>query len=55
VKSIKNTARYNRQVEFQDKSGGSLRATYFGVSRRLEDTEAFAMLHRGQPMEALDE
>ncbi|HSK80969.1 MAG TPA: hypothetical protein VLQ45_31240 [Thermoanaerobaculia bacterium] len=55
VKSIKNTARYNRQVEYQDKSGGSLRATYFGVSRRTEDTEAFAMLHRDQPQEAYDE
>lgn len=55
VKSLFNQARLNRQMEHQRKTGGSLRATYFGVPRRAEETEAFAMLHRGQPVEAFDE
>jgi hypothetical protein len=55
VKNILNEARLKRQMEYQRKTGGSLRATYFGASRRQEATEAFAMLHRGQPVEAFDE
>ncbi|MFP5284825.1 MAG: hypothetical protein ACLGI9_03715, partial [Thermoanaerobaculia bacterium] len=55
VKNIRNTARFNRQADYHMKVGGSLRATYFGPIRRLEDSEAFAMLHRAQPEEATDD
>jgi hypothetical protein len=55
VKNIRNTARFNRQVDYHMKAGGSLRATYFGPIRRMEDSEAFAMLHRAQPEEATDD
>jgi quinol monooxygenase YgiN len=55
VKNIRNTARFNRQVDYQNQAGGSLRTTYFGPIRRLEDSEAFAMLHRAQPEEASDD
>jgi len=55
VKRITNQARLKRQADYVGKAGGSLRATYFGLTRRLEETEAFAMLHHNQPEEAIDE
>jgi hypothetical protein len=51
VKNINNTARYERQARYAARTGGSLRATYFGLIKRLEESEAFAMLHRIQPEE----
>jgi hypothetical protein len=36
------------------RSRGTLRAAYFGVPKRLEESEAFAILHRDQPQEAVD-
>jgi hypothetical protein len=51
VKNIRNKARYASQVCYQLQTGASLRATYFGPLRRLEESGAFAMLHRGQPWE----
>lgn len=55
LKSISNEARFDRQKNYHRKIGGSPRATYFGVPRRMEETEAFAMLHGDQPLEAFDE
>ncbi|HKV10861.1 MAG TPA: hypothetical protein VJ725_22150 [Thermoanaerobaculia bacterium] len=55
VKDVRNTARLKRQMDYHRKAGGSLRATYFGVPGRMEESEPFAMLHREQPREALDE
>ncbi|HVT17665.1 MAG TPA: hypothetical protein VHQ90_15995 [Thermoanaerobaculia bacterium] len=55
VKNIKNTARYDLQAEYQAKAGASLRATYFGPIKRLEESEAFAMLHRSQPEELIED
>lgn len=54
VKNIRTTARFDRQADYLQDAGGSVRATYFGPARRLEETEAFAMLHRGGPQEALE-
>ncbi|MGA9926533.1 MAG: pYEATS domain-containing protein [Isosphaeraceae bacterium] len=47
-KRITDGSRLRRQAEYVSKAGGSLRATYFGVPRRLEESEAFAMIHSGQ-------
>jgi hypothetical protein len=55
VKNIRDTARFERQVDYLIKAGGSLRTTYFGPLRRPEESEAFAMLHRTQPLEANDD
>jgi hypothetical protein len=55
AKRITNQARFRRQSDYVARAGGSLRATYFGVSKRLEETEAFALLHQGQPEEETDE
>jgi hypothetical protein len=54
-KRITNQARLKQQAEYVGKAGGSLRAMYFGMPQRLEESEAFAMLHRRQPEESVDE
>jgi hypothetical protein len=51
VKNLCNTARYGTQARYLVRNGGSLRATYFGLTKRMEDSEAFALLHRSQPEE----
>ncbi len=55
VKNIRNTGRYHRQLDQLAKTGRSLRAAYFGLARRPEDSEAFALLHQEQPREAGDD
>jgi hypothetical protein len=55
VKRIANEVRLREQAKYAARAGGSLRATYFGAPRRLEESEAFAMLHRTQPGEAGDD
>ena len=55
VKNIDNQERYQRQARYAARTGGSLRATYFGLAKRLEESEAFAMLHRIQPEEGSDD
>jgi len=54
VKNIRNTARYDREAAYRARADGSLRFTYFGRIQRLEESEAFAMLHRSQPEELAD-
>ena len=54
VKNIRNTTRYDREAAYRARADGSLRFTYFGRIRRLEESEAFAMLHRSQPEELAD-
>lgn len=48
-KGITDRTRLQRQVAFASRAHGTLQATYFGVTRRFEESEAFAMLHRHQP------
>ena len=55
TKRITDRSRFRRQAEFASRAGGNLRATYFGVARRLEESEAFAMMHTGQLGEDADE
>lgn len=50
-KHINSRRRLERQAGFVQRRGGSLKATYFGASSRIEETEAFAMLHRNGPLE----
>ena len=54
VKNIRNTTRYDREAAYRARADGSLRFTYFGRIQRLEESEAFAMLHRSQPEELAD-
>lgn len=49
AKRIDDGARLARQKQYLGRSLGSLRTAYFCLTGRLEETEAFAMLHRGQP------
>jgi hypothetical protein len=53
-KRIDNPLRLQEQGKYASRSRGTLRAAYFGAPKRLEDSEAFAMLHRGQPQEEDD-
>jgi hypothetical protein len=54
LKRITNSLRLQEQAKYVSRLRGTLRAAYFGAVRRLEETEAFAMLHRDQPQEAFD-
>jgi hypothetical protein len=54
VKRIDDISRLHRQVQHSARARGTLRATYFGAVTRLEESEAFAMLHRDQPEEEID-
>ena len=47
-KRIDDGARLRRQRAFVGATGRSPRSNYFGTPRRFEESEAFAMLHRGQ-------
>ena len=51
AKRITDNVRFSQQAGFLARVGRSLRATYFGPVKRLEESEAFAMLHRSQPEE----
>ena len=53
AKSIANTVRFSQQAGFLARAGRSLRATYFGMTKRLEESEVFALLHRRQPEEVV--
>jgi hypothetical protein len=52
LKRITNSLRLQEQANFISRQRGTLRADYFGLPKRLEESELFAMLHRGQPKEA---
>jgi hypothetical protein len=54
VKRVTDMRRLERQVLHAGKSRASLRATYFGAVQRIEESEAFAMLHRGDPGDLAD-
>ena len=54
-KGITNRRRLEQQARYAARFGSSLRATYFGAVQRLEESEAFAMLHGDRPEEGDDE